>query len=127
MPGPVPSIANLIEEAVRRIAAVTEAAAATTARAALAAAFDIPAGRGPGGPKKARALAKAPARAKPGNGRRAPRATAKLARARKQQGQYLGALRSLGQTDRAKVKALAKAKGVPAALKLVASLKKTKK
>jgi hypothetical protein len=47
----------------------------------------------------------------------------KLARARKLQGQYLGALRSLTEADKAKVKAVAKDKGVPDALKLALSLK----
>jgi hypothetical protein len=41
----------------------------------------------------------------------------KLARARKLQGQYLGALRSLGDSEKARVKAVAKDKGVPDALK----------
>jgi hypothetical protein len=48
----------------------------------------------------------------------------KLARARKLQGQYLGALRGLGDADKAKVKQVAQDKGVPEALKLALSLKK---
>jgi hypothetical protein len=123
MSSPVHSINALIEDVVRRIVAVTEAAAASRLRGALAAAFDAPV-PGPVRPRQARALE--PASAKPAAARRAPTATAKLLRARKLQGQYLGALRSLGQGDRAKVKALAKANGVPAALKLAASLKKNK-
>lgn len=49
-----------------------------------------------------------------------------VARARKLQGQYLGALKSLTGADRAKVKAMAKEKGVGEAVKLVASLKAKK-
>ena len=48
----------------------------------------------------------------------------KLARARKLQGQYLGALRGLADADKAKVKQIAREKGVPEALKLAFSLKK---
>jgi hypothetical protein len=47
----------------------------------------------------------------------------KLVRARKLQGQYLGALRSLAASDKAKVKQVAKDKGVPEALKLALSIK----
>ncbi len=61
----------------------------------------------------ARTAAKAPAKASP-----------KLARARKLQGQYLGALKSLSDADKAKVKAVARDKGVVDALKLAKSLKK---
>ncbi len=48
----------------------------------------------------------------------------KLLRARKLQGQYLGALRGLADADKAKVKQIAQDKGVPEALKLAFSLKK---
>ena len=51
-------------------------------------------------------------------------ASAKAARARKLQGQYMGALRSLKGADKAKVKAVAKDKGVAEAVKLALSLKK---
>jgi len=51
----------------------------------------------------------------------------KLARARKLQGQYLGALRGLVDADKAKVKQVAKDKGVPEALKLATSLKAARK
>jgi hypothetical protein len=120
MPSLVPSISALVENLTRQIIAITESTVAERARAALVAALDGSPGRGPGRGKSALA----PAGTKPA--RRAPKATAKLARARKLQGQYLGALRSLGQADRAKVKALAKAKGVAAAVKLAVSLKKPK-
>ena len=78
--------------------------------------------------KKYRAARKAKAGAAPvanaAKARKAPKASPKLARARKLQGQYLGALKSLGEADKAKVKALAKDKGVAVALKLAKSLKK---
>jgi hypothetical protein len=47
-----------------------------------------------------------------------------MARARKVQGQYLGALRSLTGDARKKVKALAQSEGVERALKLARSLAK---
>ncbi len=56
--------------------------------------------------------------------KKAKKATPKVARARKLQGQYLGALKSLKGADRAKVKAVAKEKGVAEAVKLAAGMKK---
>ena len=64
--------------------------------------------------------------AKPAAAKKAAKATPKVARARKLQGQYLGALKSLKGADRAKVKAIAKDKGVAAAVKLAAGMKKGK-
>lgn len=58
--------------------------------------------------------------------RRAPQASPKLAKARKLQGQYLGALKSLNEAEKAKVKAVAKDKGVADALKLAKALKAKK-
>jgi hypothetical protein len=52
-------------------------------------------------------------------------ATPQVARARKLQGQYLGALKSLKGWKRAKVKAMVKEKGVAAAVKLALSLKRS--
>jgi hypothetical protein len=77
--------------------------------------------------KKYRALRKAkaaPAGAARPAGRKAKKVTPKVARARKLQGQYLGALRALSAADRAKVKAVAKEKGVAAAVKMAAGMKK---
>ncbi|MBN1491924.1 MAG: hypothetical protein JXA69_18575 [Phycisphaerae bacterium] len=125
MPNTDSRITALIEDFAKQIIAATETAAVARVQAVLAAAFGTPARRGPGRPKKAHAPAAAPAPAKPAK-RRKPKATPALRRARKLQGQYLGALRALNQADRAKVKALAKAKGVPEALKLAASLKAKK-
>jgi hypothetical protein len=51
-------------------------------------------------------------------------ATPKVARARKLQGQYLGALKSLKGADRARVKKTAAEKSVAEAVKLAQSLKK---
>jgi hypothetical protein len=62
--------------------------------------------------------------AKPAAAKKAGKATPKVARARKLQGQYLGALKSLKGADRAKVKAVAKDKGVAEAVKLAARMKK---
>jgi len=59
--------------------------------------------------------------------KKAKKVTPKVKRARKLQGQYLGALKSLTGADRAKVKAVAKDKGVPTAVKLALSMKKGKK
>jgi len=56
--------------------------------------------------------------------RKTRKASPKLARARKLQGQYLGALKSLSEADKTKVKAVARDKGVADALKLAKSLKK---
>jgi hypothetical protein len=58
--------------------------------------------------------------------RKVKRTTPKVARARKLQGQYLGALKSLTGADRAKVKKIAAEKGVAEAVKLAQSLKKAK-
>jgi hypothetical protein len=62
--------------------------------------------------------------AKPAAAKKAAKATPKVARARKLQGQYMGALKSLKGADRAKVKAVAKEKGVAEAVKLAAGMKK---
>jgi hypothetical protein len=62
--------------------------------------------------------------AKPATAKKAKKVTPKVKRARKLQGQYLGALKSLTGADRAKVKAVAKEKGVAEAVKLALSMKK---
>jgi hypothetical protein len=56
--------------------------------------------------------------AKPATAKKAKKATPKVARSRKLQGQYMGALRSLKGADRAKVQSVAKEKGVAEAVKL---------
>jgi hypothetical protein len=64
--------------------------------------------------------------AKPATAKKAKKVTPKVKRARKLQGQYLGALKSLTGADRAKVKAVAKDKGVAEAVKLALGMKKEK-
>ena len=64
--------------------------------------------------------------AKASPAKKAKKATPKAARARKLQGQYMGALKSLTGADREKVKQTAKDKGVAEAVKLALSLKKSK-
>ena len=123
MPNTDPNILAVVQSFVRQVTAAVEASAVARVQAALAAAFGTPAKRGPGRPKKALA----PATARPVARRKARKVSPKQARARKLQGAYLGALRALGAGDRVKVKALAKSKGVPEALKLAASLRKPKK
>ena len=55
--------------------------------------------------------------------KKAKKVTPKVARARKLQGQYLGALKSLTGADRAKVKKTAAEKGVAEAVKLAKTMK----
>jgi hypothetical protein len=62
--------------------------------------------------------------AKPATAKKAKKASPKVARARKLQGQYLGALKSLTGADRAKVKQTAAEKGVAQAVKLALGMKK---
>jgi hypothetical protein len=63
---------------------------------------------------------------KPATAKKAKKVTPKVARARKLQGQYLGALKSLTGADRAKVKQTAADKGVAEAVKLALGMKKGK-
>jgi hypothetical protein len=65
--------------------------------------------------------------ARPAAPKKARKATPKVARARKLQGQYLGALKSLKGADRARVKRTAAEKSVGEAVKLAQSLKKERK
>jgi hypothetical protein len=63
---------------------------------------------------------------KPTVAKKVKKVTPQVKRARKLQGQYLGALKSLKGADRAKVKQTAAEKGVAEAVKLALSLKKEK-
>ena len=63
---------------------------------------------------------------KPATAKKAKKVTPKVARVRKLQGQYLGALKSLTGADRAKVKQTAADKGVAEAVKLALGMKKGK-
>ena len=65
--------------------------------------------------------------ARPAMPRKVKKATPKVARMRKLQGQYLGALKSLTGEDRARVKQTAVEKSVAEAVKLALSLKSVKK
>jgi hypothetical protein len=62
--------------------------------------------------------------AKPAAAKKTAKSTPKVARARKLQGQYLGSLRALSAADKAKVKAVAKEKGVAEAVKMAAGIRK---
>jgi len=120
MPNTDANILALVQAFARQITAAAEASAVARVQAALAGALGAPVKRGPGRPPRSAAVAAPPVKKR-------KKASPKVVRARKLQGQYLGALRALSQADRAKVKAVAKEKGVPAALKVAASLKKPKK
>ncbi|MGA7744074.1 MAG: hypothetical protein WBP56_24295 [Polyangia bacterium] len=65
--------------------------------------------------------------AKPAAAKKVKKVTPKVRRARKLQGQYLAALKSLTGADRAKVKKTAAEKGVAEAVKLARSMKKREK
>lgn len=124
MPNNAPNITVLVETFAFQITAAVEAAMAEKLQAALAGAFGAPKRRGPGRPPKQIAAAVAAVAAKPTRARKAVKATPKVLRARKLQGQYLGALKSLTGLAREKVKATAKNKSVAEAVKLALSLKK---
>jgi hypothetical protein len=120
MPNTDANILALVQAFARQITAAVEASAVARVQAVLAGAFGTPVKRKPGRPPKqptAVATAAPPAKKR-------KRASPKQARARKLQGQYLGALKSLTGADRAKVKAVAKSKGVAAAVRLALTLKK---
>ena len=127
MPTIDPSVLTLIENFTKEIAAAAVANANQRAQAALAEVFGRPPKRGLGRPpiQAEASVDKAPA-AKSAPARKASKVSPKQARARKLQGRYLGALKGLVATDKAKVQAMAKGKGVPAALALAASLKRSK-
>jgi hypothetical protein len=120
---PEMNIAAIVETFVGQITAAVEASAAQRIQDALAGTFREPQKRKPGRPPK-QVAAPVPT-TKAAAKRKAVRVTPKVAQARKLQGQYLGALRALSALDKAKVKAVAKEKGVAEAVKLALSLKKS--
>jgi hypothetical protein len=124
MPNTDANILALVQAFARQITAAVEASAVARVRAVLTGAFGAPAKRGPGRPPKSAAPTARTVAGKPAARRKAPRATAALIRARKLQGQYLGALRALGAAAKAKVKAMAKEKGVAQAVKLALTLRR---
>ena len=129
------AIKNLIEEFASKLIAEVESSTTQRIQSVLASAFGAPAKSAPKAARKAVAFAQVvtlPVKRGPGRPKStAPKApkvkkvvSPEVARTRKIQGQYLGALRSLNATDKAKVRALAKEKGSAVALKLAQSLKK---
>ena len=117
------NITAIVETFAIQITAAVEASMADRLQAAIGAAFGAPQKRGPGRPPKQAVAGLAVVAARPA-AKKAAKATPKVARARKLQGQYLGALKSLKGADRAMVKAVAKEKGVAEAVKLAAGMKK---
>src|ERR1019366_481307 len=122
---PEMNITAIVETFVSQITTAMEASMVDRIQAAIAGALGVPQKRGPGRPAK-QAVAHVtvfPAKQKP-IVTRVKVVSVKVARARKLQGQYLGALKSLKGADRAKVKAMAKDKGVAEAVKVAAGMKK---
>jgi hypothetical protein len=119
---PTANISAIVADFVTQVTAAVEGSAIARVQAALAAAFGTAAKRRPGRPpKQPTTIATAPSPAK-----KRKKASPRVVRARKLQGQYLGALKSLTGADRAKLKAVAKAKGVAEAVRLAAALKAKK-
>ena len=118
-----PNITVIVETFAIQIAAAVEASMADRIQAALAGVFGAPQKRGPGRPIKQVVAGVAPVAASSAE-KKVRTATPKAIRARKLQGQYMGALKSLKGVARAKVKAVAKEKGVAEAVKLAAGMKK---
>ncbi|MGD0836343.1 MAG: hypothetical protein ABSB49_06830 [Polyangia bacterium] len=114
------NITAIIDTFVNQITAAVEAAAAKRLQTAIAGAFGTSPKRGPGRRAK---QAVAPVAGEQAAAKRVRRVTPKVIRARKIQGQYLGALRALSAADKAKVQAVAKEKGVAAAVKMAKGLK----
>jgi len=125
MPTSEPNITIMVETFAFQITAAVEASVADRIQAAIAGAFGARPARGMGRPTKAVAGV-ARVAAKPSAVKRTKKMTPKLARARKLQGQYMGALKSLKGAERARVKAVAKDKGVAEAVKLAQGMKKAK-
>jgi len=115
------NLTPIIEDLVQQLVTAIEQTSVLRVQEAIAGAFGVPQKRGPGRPSAAsRAIASVAV------GRRMAAASPKLAQARRLQGQYLGALRALNEATKAKVKKVAKEKGVAEALKLAQSLRKAK-
>lgn len=123
---PTTNITALVEEFAKGIVAAAKAAVTARIEAALATAFGAPKKRKPGRPPKQAVAGVAPVAGKKAARKKAKNVTPKVARARKLQGQYLGALRSLSTPDRDKVRVVAKEKGVAEAVKMAAGMKKGK-
>jgi hypothetical protein len=115
------NITAIVETFVGQITTAVEASMADRIQAAFAGVFGAPQKRGPGRPPKQAVAGVASAAV---SQKKTRTATPNAIRARKLQGQYLGALKSLKGADRAKVKAVAKEKGVAAAVKVAKGMKK---
>ncbi|MGD0835691.1 MAG: hypothetical protein ABSB49_03490 [Polyangia bacterium] len=112
------NITAIVDTFVNQITAAAESAVAQRLQAAIAGAFGAPRKGRPGRPAKQAAAPVAPVAAPKAAAKKVRRVTPKVMRARKLQGQYLGALRALSAADKAKLKAVAKEKGVAAAVKM---------
>ena len=121
-----PNLTAIIDTFVNHITAAAESAAAQRIQAAIAGAFDVPQKRRPGRPAKQAVAPVAHVAGKEPVGKKVRAVTPKVVRARKLQGQYLGALRALSAADKAKVQAVAKENGVAAAVKMAKGLRKGK-
>jgi hypothetical protein len=114
-----PAVDSLVRDFANSLAAAIEADVARRLQGVLAAALGTPAAS----VAAARRSVGRPARVvRPA--RRQIKVTPELAKARKLQGQYLGALRGLKAADHARVKSTAHEKGLPAAIKLAHSIKR---
>jgi hypothetical protein len=118
------NITAIIDTFVNQITAAVESAVTQRLQAAIAGAFGAPQKRGPGRPAKRVVAPVAPVAAPKAAARKVRRVTPKVIRARKIQGQYMGALRALSAADKAKVRAVAKEKGVAAAVKMAKGLRR---
>ena len=112
-----PEVETLVRNFVGSLVAAIEADVARRLHGVVAFALGAPAASAA---KPRRSPGKSVARP----ARRRARVSRQLVEARKLQGQYLGALRGLKPADHARVKALAHAKGLPAAIKLAHSIKR---
>jgi hypothetical protein len=112
-----PEVETLVRSFVGSLVTAIEADVARRLQSVVASALGTPAAS-VAGPRRSRG--KSVARPV----RRRARVSRELAKARKLQGQYLGALRGLKPADHARVKALAHEKGLPAAIKLAHSIKR---
>lgn len=110
-------IESIVREFTARVVAAAKAQANERVLSAVSAALE---GRGAGA---SMAPAKAEKVSAGAPGKRKLKLSAKGLAARKLQGQYLGLLRGLGPGPRARVKKVAREKGVAEALKFAASLK----
>lgn len=124
---PEMNITAIVETFVVQITAAMEASMVDRIQGAIAGALGAPPRRKPGRtPKQPVARGEVMSAQKKPTVAHAKVVSAKVARSRKLQGQYLGALKSLKGADRAKVRAVAKDKGVAEAVKLALGLKQGK-